>query len=131
MKYFSFFISELADGVKALYEVLKETELNKKKRKKTHFFWVQDWEKRWGPTQKEAWWDLKMELSNPELLTAPDVAKRKIVMTHASDYVMRLVLIQIDEDGLCRPISFTSRLSRGLCAKRSDYSSRQTQQGRI
>lgn len=49
-----------------------------------------------------------MELSNPELLTAPDVAKRKIFMTDASDYVLGVVLIQIDEDGLCRKKSFTS-----------------------
>lgn len=53
---------------------------------------------------KIAWQDLKEELSNPKLLTAPDGTKRKIVMKDASDFVLGGGLIQVGDESQCRPM---------------------------
>lgn len=109
MNYFSSFIPFFSDRAKPLYEILKGSGFNKKKsmRKKTMENF--NFASRWNMEQQNAWRDLKLELSNPNILAAPDNSKSKVLMADASDYGIGAVLLQSEDDGRLRPVSFTSR----------------------
>lgn len=63
-----------------------------------------------GEVQTRAWQELKGALSSPEILAAPRRGAPKKVMTDASTYGLGGVLLQQNDDGKWRPLSFTSRL---------------------
>ena len=107
MNYFSRFIDHFADIARPLYEVLKGTGFSKKRVKKRLI--ISDWITRWGQEQREAWRTLKELLSNPSALSAPRSGAPKKVMTDASAYGIGGVLLQEDDHGTWRPLSFTSR----------------------
>lgn len=111
VNFFSDFIDHFAETAAPLYEVLKGTGFSKK-RKHGQKFRIPDWHRRWGSQQKRAWQELKGSLSDPEILVAPVRGLPKKIMTDASSYGLGGVLLQQMENGIWRPVSFTSKLMK-------------------
>eukprot|EP00171_Calliarthron_tuberculosum_P002219 IDg2219t1 len=106
--YFSIHVDHFSELAKPLYDVLKGTGFSKKKRR-GKILNVPDWNSRWGSLQVEAWQTLKDALSDPQILVAPKRGLPKKVMSDASSYGLRGVLLQQEENGDWLPVAFTSR----------------------
>lgn len=70
---------------------------------------IPDWDIKWGTGQKGSLALLNEDLSNPSLLAAHESAKKKMFMTDESNHGLGGVPIQIEEEGICRSVAFTSR----------------------
>ena len=92
VNYFADFIDHFAETAAPLYEVLKGTGFSKKRRHRQRLI-IPDWDERWGHPQRKAWLELKLALSNPEVLAAPVRGASKKVMTNASSYSLGGVLL--------------------------------------
>jgi hypothetical protein len=84
--YFNASLEDFSHRTKHLYDVLRGTNVNKKKSKRAPVF-VPDFEKKWTKVQKDAWQDIKDDLSSPTILTSPHIYTDKMVMTDASGYM--------------------------------------------
>jgi len=110
--YFADFIGGFAERMRPLNELLKGSGFNKKKYRGQTFH-INDWELKWGDKQRDAWQDVRGELSNPVILAAPDASRKKKLMTDASEYGIGGVLLQKNVDEKWQPIAFTSRKLKG------------------
>ena len=63
----------------------------------------------WSPACDDAFQKLKMILTNPPVLLAPDFSREFIVAVDCSDIGMGSVLLQQDDSGLERPVSYFSK----------------------
>ena len=70
VNFFGDFVENFANRAMPLYDLLKGSGIKKKKGKRT-LVKIPDFEKKWGSDQKEAWLDLKGDLSNPKVLASP------------------------------------------------------------
>ena len=111
MNFFGSFIEDFAHRSRPLYEVLEGSGFNKKKPKKK-IIKIPDFDKKWTDRQREAWKDLKAELSNPDFLASPKDGLKKKIMSDASNYGLGAVLLQ-EEEGQWRPIGFISKKLKG------------------
>jgi len=113
VNYFATFLPNFTNRAKPLYDVLKDSGCNRKKRWRNDSHNIIDWDKKWGDKQRNAWQDLKEGLCDPNELASPDCKKQKVVMTDASDYGIGGVLLQESNKDEWRPIAFTSRKLKG------------------
>jgi RNase H-like domain found in reverse transcriptase/Integrase zinc binding domain len=111
--YFKEFLEDFSHRTKRLYDILRGTNVNKKKSKRVSVF-VPDFEKKWTKLQRDAWQDIKDDLSSPTILTSPDRYADKMVMTDASGYGIGAVLLQRNsKTDSWRPVAFASRKLKG------------------
>jgi hypothetical protein len=67
-----------------------------------------------GEEEKAAWDALKAALCSSQVMRYPDPAKPYLLYTDASQYAIGAILVQVDEEGVERPIQYTSKqLTRG------------------
>ena len=113
VNYFADFVPDYTERARPLQELLKGSGFNRKKKYRRQLFHIPGWEWKWGDAQRNAWKDLKTELVNPCMLTAPDSGKQKRVLTDASDYGIGGVLLQLEPNGQWKPVCFTARKLKG------------------
>jgi hypothetical protein len=112
-KYFKELLEDFSHRTKRLYDVLRGTNVDKKKSKRVSVF-VPDFEKKWTKLQRDAWQYIKDDLSSPTILTSPDRYADKMVMTDASGYGIGAVLLQRNsKTDSWRPVAFASRKLKG------------------
>ena len=63
----------------------------------------------WGPTQQDAFEELKKELSSTPVLAHYDTARKRILSADASSYELGAVLLQAQENGARKPVAYASR----------------------
>ena len=68
---------------------------------------------RWGPEQQEAFDALRVALTQAPILTHPDVSRPYILYTDASDKAVGAILVQRDEHGVEKVISYLSHKLSG------------------
>ena len=108
VNYFSEFVDHFAEIARPRHVILKGTGFNRRKKRGTPLL-TSDWDQRWGSRQRTACGDLKIMLSNPDVLVARRRGEAKKAMTDASAYGLGGVGLQERADGKWCPISFTSR----------------------
>ncbi|KAA8496244.1 Transposon Ty3-I Gag-Pol polyprotein [Porphyridium purpureum] len=111
--WFSNHIPRYADIAVPLYDVLKGTGWNAKKKSKYTPVVVRDFDRRWGDNQRNAWHQLKEALVSAEVLAAPIPFRKKRLYTDASVVAIGGVLMQEDEGGGWRPVAYVSRRLKG------------------
>ncbi|KAA8491611.1 Retrovirus-related Pol polyprotein from transposon 17.6 [Porphyridium purpureum] len=94
VNWFSQHIPRFAEMVQPLYDVLKGTGWNRKKRGRWERIIIKDFTDRWGTQQQQAWSQLKEQLSSPEVLVAPVQGRVKRLFTDASAGAIAGVLMQ-------------------------------------
>jgi RNase H-like domain found in reverse transcriptase len=112
VQFFANHIDHCADKAAPLYEVLVGTAWNKKKGKKL-VFTLPDWHERWGSEQISSFAVLKDIMSAPDFLVPPRAGVRRKLVTDASKYGLRAVLLQNGEPYGCLPLGFASRKLKG------------------
>uniref|UniRef100_A0A0N5BH08 RNA-directed DNA polymerase n=1 Tax=Strongyloides papillosus TaxID=174720 RepID=A0A0N5BH08_STREA len=68
----------------------------------------------WGKEQDDAFELLKKELTNAPIMKKPDMNKKFVIHTDASEYAIGAVLLQEDEDNQLRVVSYASRTLRDI-----------------
>ena len=72
VNYFADFIPDYTERARPLQELLKGSGFNRKMKYRRQLFHIPRWGWKWGNAQRNARKDLKTELANPYMLTAPD-----------------------------------------------------------
>lgn len=68
---------------------------------------------KWGPRQHTAWSWLRDELTSDRIMAHPDPTKPYRLYTDACDYAIGAILVQVDENGVERPIQYLSKQLSG------------------
>lgn len=112
LQFFANHIPDLSDHAKDLYDMLKGTKWNKKK-KKSQPIQLPNWKEKWKEPQSEAFYRLREIISDPQFLVPPRPGAKKRLVTDASQYGLGVMLLQDEGDRGWLPLGFASRKLRG------------------
>ncbi|KAA8495183.1 Transposon Ty3-I Gag-Pol polyprotein [Porphyridium purpureum] len=111
--WFSSHVPGFAEITRPLYDVLAGTRWNAKRRNRFERIVIEDFDARWGESQRNAWLDLKAALLSPAVLVPPVPERAKRLFADASADAIGAVLLQQENGGVWRPIAFISRRLKG------------------
>jgi RNase H-like domain found in reverse transcriptase/Reverse transcriptase (RNA-dependent DNA polymerase) len=114
--FFGRWVERFAERTAPLYEMLKYTGWNKKKKKRVPIK-APDFAERWTQRQQVAFEDVRAALADPVHIVPPRTGARKRVVSDASNLGYGAVLLQFEEvagqEGEWRPVAFIARKLTG------------------